>query len=377
MTAWTRQTYDTVVIGAGPAGSIAACEIARAGKSVLLVDRGQFPRAKVCGCCIAPAGADALKSIGLAGVLKDAATIRHATIRAGQSVATIAAPAYRILCRETFDSRLADAARTAGAEVVFCVSARVMIDGNVQLNGEDRAVSARAIIVADGLGGTALADHPHFHWRISSSSRMGIGTALARSPLALAHDEITMLCHRDGYLGLVKLPSGGVNAAAALDPGAVRKAGGPAALCSLILSSCGVDPQPLENVSWRGTPLLSRVRSVIELNNIYIVGDAAGYVEPFTGEGMTWAIQSSVRLARIVIDALEERAAAGEWTAAHRKLLAMHHHRCTLISQFIRHPLLVQLGICSLNHIPSASALASLLLEPFTARPLDEKRQPA
>ena len=368
-----HSSYDTIVIGAGPAGSVAAYQVALAGRSVLLLDRSEFPRAKVCGCCIAQSATRSLDSIGLSKVLDGAASIRRATIRTSRAAATIASPMYRVLSRETLDSRLAAAAGNAGAEVLFSVSARVTVEGKVHVSGIDHPLRARAVIVADGLGGAALADHPSFSWRTSRTSRMGVGAALARSPVELGDDEIAMLCDRVGYLGLVRLPDGGINAAAALDPAAVRCAGGPSMLCSQILASCGVDPSAVLEVQWRGTPRLSRTRSIIESGNIFVLGDAAGYVEPFTGEGMAWAIQSAVELSKVVT--VTPRSAAGAWTSAHQALLASHHRRCRLLSQFIRHPYLLNLGIHAVNHIPSVSSLASRLLGPFTSDTLDEQGQ--
>ncbi len=377
MTLPFRPTYDTIVIGAGPAGSVAAYQIARAGKSVLLVDRSTFPRAKVCGCCIAHPGINVLHSIGLSEVLEGAMTIRKATIRSGNSAASIHSPLYQVLSRETLDYRLALAAQKAGADVAFSMSARVTIDGQVQVSNSDTPLHARTIIVADGLGGTSLADHPAFSWRTSLSSRMGVGAMLERPPISLADNEIAMLCSRAGYLGLVRLPCGNINAAAALDPAAVRIAGGPSHLCSQILISCGVDPHAFATAQWRGTPLLTRARSCIESGNIFVLGDAAGYVEPFTGEGMTWAFQSAIELSRITVSTLESGSAPGAWTTAHHALLASHHRRCRVVAQLIRHPLLLKFCMYAINHVPSASSLASGLLGPLAPYQLVEQGQPA
>lgn len=59
------ETWDAVVVGAGPAGSVTARELARRGRRVLLVDKATFPRAKVCGCCLNRASLAALDAVGL------------------------------------------------------------------------------------------------------------------------------------------------------------------------------------------------------------------------------------------------------------------------------------------------------------------------
>ncbi|HEY7428386.1 MAG TPA: FAD-dependent oxidoreductase, partial [Gemmataceae bacterium] len=61
----SRRTWDVVVVGAGPAGAMAAHELARRGCAVLLVDRAAFPRWKVCGCCLNGHALVTLQAAGL------------------------------------------------------------------------------------------------------------------------------------------------------------------------------------------------------------------------------------------------------------------------------------------------------------------------
>ena len=70
-------TWDALVIGAGPAGSVAARELARRGCRVLLVDKATFPRPKVCGCCVNGAAIRALERLGLGHVLDGAIAARQ------------------------------------------------------------------------------------------------------------------------------------------------------------------------------------------------------------------------------------------------------------------------------------------------------------
>lgn len=69
MNSTIQQTWDAIVIGAGPAGSFTALQLARAGKQVLLVDKAHFPRAKVCGCCINQSAYRVLQRAGIGGVV--------------------------------------------------------------------------------------------------------------------------------------------------------------------------------------------------------------------------------------------------------------------------------------------------------------------
>src|SRR5580658_10826881 len=81
--------WDVIVIGAGPAGSVTALELARLGCRVLLVDKASFPRSKVCGCCLNGAAIGTLHDLGLGNVLADAVSLNRVSIAAGSRVADV------------------------------------------------------------------------------------------------------------------------------------------------------------------------------------------------------------------------------------------------------------------------------------------------
>jgi 2-polyprenyl-6-methoxyphenol hydroxylase-like FAD-dependent oxidoreductase len=326
-----------------------------------------MPRQKVCGCCLAPGGVAALASAGVADVLSDALSMNACELRIGGHAAILPAPGFRVIGREVLDCRLAAAAQAAGARVVTGWSARVQSDGTVRLGRRTGGVvflRARAVIVADGLGGSSLADRPEFGWWIDPRSRMGLGASLSRSPVPLPSGQMAMLCGRFGYLGLVRLPTGEIDAAASLDPAAAREAGGPAQVCTELVRSVGGDAEALSGASWRGTPLLTRRRTCIEFGNVYVVGDAAGYVEPFTGEGMTWAIRSALLAAQIIEARLAGRAAPGDWTAAYRQGVASEHRRCGVVACLSRSPRAVRAALAIGSCVPSLLGRVATALGP-------------
>ena len=67
-----RRVWDVIAVGAGPAGACAARELARAGRSVLLVDKSSFPRYKVCGSCLNGRVLSALEAVGLGALVEEA-----------------------------------------------------------------------------------------------------------------------------------------------------------------------------------------------------------------------------------------------------------------------------------------------------------------
>src|SRR5687768_10624908 len=112
---------DVVVIGAGPAGSVAAMLLARRGWDVTLVEQHRFPRDKVCGECLSALGMEVLDRHGLGAPVRDAGAVPLATSSAfsagGRSLQlTLPSPMWG-LSREVFDGLLLDAAREAGVLV--------------------------------------------------------------------------------------------------------------------------------------------------------------------------------------------------------------------------------------------------------------------
>src|SRR5215216_3203258 len=123
--------FPVVVVGAGPAGSVAARELARRGTRVLLADQAAFPRPKVCGCCLNAAGIAALEAVGLGHVLRElgAVPLRRVRLAAGRADAEVALPGGVAVSRDALDLALVREAGEAGATVRTGVRAKVEDDG--------------------------------------------------------------------------------------------------------------------------------------------------------------------------------------------------------------------------------------------------------
>jgi menaquinone-9 beta-reductase len=142
--------YDVVIVGAGPAGSSAALAARRRGASVLLLDKAAFPRDKACGDGIAPYALDVLRDLGVTGVEEGFAPVESLQLigpRGGSVIRTLKRPDYTIP-RKVFDARLVEAAVAAGATLARH-TVRVLDErpGSVVLDG---VISARTVIGADG-----------------------------------------------------------------------------------------------------------------------------------------------------------------------------------------------------------------------------------
>ena len=365
----TERLWDVIVCGAGPAGSVAARQIAQRGLDVLLVDKASFPRSKVCGCCLNGTALSALEAIGLGEITSRlSAPLLHTwQLYTRNSQAKCSLPVGAALSREALDQMLACEAIKAGASLLENSQATITDQGDeqcvVRLShlGAHYDVRAKVVIAADGLSGGVASAVRDLPTEVNRSSRLGAGTILNDGPSHYESGTIYMSSSRGGYVGLVRLEDGRLDIAAALDREAVQQAGGPAATAMNILKEVSLPvPEGLAESSWRGTPVLTRRRVKAAAKRVFLIGDAAGYIEPFTGEGIAWALVSGIYVAPCAAKAVDkwEPEFADQWTKLHRRLLGKRQRSCRLVGKLLRTPLLAD------------GAARLLRIAPWLARPL-------
>ena len=368
--------WDAIVVGAGPAGAVAALGLAREGASVLLVDREPFPRWKVCGACVGPAAVAHLRSIGLEDLLarRDAVPLTHLRLSCAGREARVPLRGNVALSRSVLDQALVDAAVGAGVAFRDGTSATVERSGqdrvelSLRSDGARRAAWARVVIDATGLAGLLVpraetdrgegdvegAMPVRTRSRVASSSRIGVGVELAAGALPLATGELRMVVGRNGYVGLVRTEAGALNVAAAVDREALRA--GPAAAVDLILLEAGLPTLPEGSGSrWRGTPPLTHRPVARASTRLFRLGDAAGYVEPFTGEGIGWALASGGAVVRVALAAIAgwRGELVAEWERTYGREVARQQRVCRVLSRALRHPLLVRTAVMALGRRPA------------------------
>jgi flavin-dependent dehydrogenase len=103
---------------------------------------------------------------------------------------------------------------------------------------------------------------------------------------------------------------------------------------------------------------LTRRASCLALERVLVVGDAAGYVEPFTGEGIAWAIESAIALAPVAHRAVcQWQPSLGlEWARIHYNTIARRQVICRVMSRMLRHPVLCGMFVHILSQAPSMAA---------------------
>lgn len=317
---------DVLVIGAGPAGAATALRCARAGLRVLLVDRARFPRDKPCAEYLSP---ETLRHLHLLGVLPAVdragghplagttvvgprgARLTGLFARAGHDPFR---PTGLALPRLLLDHALVAAAAAAGAELLEGHTARELLyeDGAVAGavlragRGGARAVRARLTVGADGLRSVVarrLGGRRH-----GVPARVGFVTHVAE--VAGLDSCAEMHVGRDGYAGLNPLGGGRANVALVVPRDRVQDArGGIARFFFETLDRFpGVRGRVraaalLRPVTATG-PFAVRARRVVAPGAL-LVGDAADFFDPFTGEGVCAALRGAELAAAAAVRALE------------------------------------------------------------------------
>lgn len=361
--------WDAIVIGAGPAGALTARQLALRGLAVLLVDRGTFPRWKVCGACLNAAALSTLAAVGLewVAIQHGAVPLLDMQLAAGTERTKIPLVGRAALSRSALDAALVDAAIRAGANWLPRTWARphsiTTAERCVALrqDGNEVLAAARIVVAAGGLGGA-----DEVRPVVQVGARFGAGTVAAEAPAAYRPGTIYMACGSGGYVGLVRIEDGKLNIAGALDYNAVRQHRGIGALAAAILAEAGLPAvASLAHLPWRGTPALTRhtVRPAAE--RLFVVGDAASYVEPFTGEGIAWALAAAVAVTPIVGRACTrwDPVLAAEWSARHRRIVQCRQWPCRLLAALLRRPALTRTVVRLVRRMPLLAVPLMRLLD--------------
>ncbi len=265
--------------------------------------------------------------------------------------------------RALLDAGLAAAAVDAGCRFLDGTLALVDDESNglrrvrLMQPGRCTGVAAHTVLIASGLGqGGAPAEAlPWAH--AARGSRIGARCTLAEAPAAYGDHVVFMALGSGGYVGIVRVEDGSLNVAAAFDAALVRNLETPGAAALAVLAEAGAPPLGgLADAQWLGTPGMTRRTRPLAGNRLFFLGDAAGYVEPFTGEGIAWALASARAVEPLVLKAIKrwDPRLTRDWGQAYHAAVGRHQLVCRALALGLRQPGLVRLGWEILERVPAA-----------------------
>ncbi|MBL9161619.1 MAG: FAD-dependent monooxygenase [Planctomycetaceae bacterium] len=352
--------WDAIVMGAGPAGAIAARQLGLQRKRVLLIDKARLPRDKVCGGCLGGSALALLNGIGLGHIPTacQGVSLQTFDFSSGGVTARISIADRIAISRRTFDDALVREAMRAG--VVVCDQTYGMLQPATEGNfrtvalrhaGRQAAVRAGVVVIATGLANAPPGCVAHSARR----SLIGLGALSDSAPCNIVSGSLHMAYGSAGYVGVTAVERGRFDIAAAIDPHALAAAESPGRLVREILQSSGSRlTADWENLQWHGTPRLTRRTTPIASHRCLLIGDAAAYVEPFTGEGIGWAMQSGALAASLLTGSVRQWDSTIEsrWKRLFDQAIGGRHRFCRTLSRGMRVKFLRQLAIRGLRHAP-------------------------
>jgi geranylgeranyl reductase family protein len=324
-----------IVVGAGPAGAAAALAASRGGARVLLLDRVDFPRDKPCGDGIAAHTLDVLTGLGVAGAVDGYRPVAALRLVApgGEAVARDLPRVAYTVPRRVFDARLVAAAVAAGVVLRRHTVRAVQDDGErVRL---DNRFSAGVVIGADGAGSVIRRSlghpaNPDGHLAIAVR---GYASSPERQQLI-----VTTRARWPAYAWVFPIGDGQAN----VGYGEVLR-GGPLSRAYLLERLNHLLPG-LEPAALRAHHLpLSTHRPPPGHGRILLVGDALSLINPFTGEGIFYAVLSG-SLAGDAAAAGPERVAV-RYASALRARLGRHLRHSSFATRLTRQPWLVDAAV--------------------------------
>lgn len=366
---------DVAIAGAGPAGALAATILARAGFTVRLFDRSRFPRHKLCGDTLNPGALAVLKrhvdieplmknSDAMGGMLLTGPGGTHVRGEYGDGIAG------RSITRKVLDQWLLDEALAAGAQLEEGVAIRdvAFVDGRAGgvitgTNGHARTHPAKLVIAADGRR-SAIAIARGLSRQPASPRRWAIGSYFSGVTGTTSLGE--MHVRHGHYIGVAPVPGGLTNACLVVPHGHGDQAiPRPDDALNGVLHS---DPElkdrfvaakPVEPVVMLGPLAVDATAAGQE--GLLLAGDAAGFIDPMTGDGLRFAVLGAEIAAAVTREVLE-----GKLSIAHAHVELAQRRRAAFRAKW-RFNRAMRSLVASPASVSMAAATARMLPSLFAA----------
>ena len=293
--------YDLIVVGGGPAGSAAAITAARAGARVLLLERGRLPRQKVCGEFVSAEGVETLRALDAEvadRLLASAPRIGRSRLFVdGQCVELPIEPEAASITRYELDLALWGAAEAAGAECrqqtrVMAISqagCAFYVTCMAEGGSATQALRAHTVIDASGRWSKLRAVAGETPTKQPAGRQRYVGLKAHFRTAEVGSPTVDLYFFRGGYCGVQPIGGGQVNACAMVRADVASSIDEVLSLHPALAERSRDWQQAGEEVAT--SPLVfGKPRPV--RGRVLCAGDAAGFVDPFVGDGITLALRS-------------------------------------------------------------------------------------
>jgi geranylgeranyl reductase family protein len=313
--------FDVAIVGGGPAGASCAAFCAAAGLRTVILEREKFPREKVCGDCLNPACWPFLRRLEVAARVRSSPhgkldrvefigiTGRHVTIQL-----PVADDAEIAIKRSLFDQILLNRARELGVTVfesttITALSSPDPRTDHWKIAAGEQTVQARTLVAADGRNSTVA----RLCGLLPRSTRDRVALQTHWPLPSDFGDRVVLEFRPEGYSGQAPVGDGVLNLCLVSIPKKISP------LRAWAEARFQIPP----NHSWRTITPLTREPISPGQPALFLVGDAARVVEPFTGEGIYYALASGELAAKAIIlqrNGGSAEAVAIAYSAAHAQL---------------------------------------------------------
>jgi geranylgeranyl reductase family protein len=317
------EVVDVAIVGGGPAGSACAALCAAAGLRTILLEREKFPREKVCGDCLNPACWPVLRRLDVADRVR---ALQHGQLDA---VEFIAIGGLRVhvelptgdageiaIKRSLFDALLLDRAKELGADVrdeTIVTAMHKSASGNWKIDIVNEVITARVAVGADGRNSTVarlrnLLPRPTRE-RVALQSHIDLPDKFG--------NRVVLQFLAEGYSGQAPVNDRELNLCLVAKPRNID---------ALKVWAEKEFKIPTDH-PWRTVTPLTRDAIPPTHDDLFLIGDAARVVEPFTGEGIYYALRSGELAADAIVKLIrgvDRQLISREFTRAHA---AMYHGR--------------------------------------------------
>ncbi|HTS17851.1 MAG TPA: FAD-dependent monooxygenase [Verrucomicrobiae bacterium] len=298
--------FDVIVVGGGPAGATAATGCAQQGLHVALFEHARFPRHKICGDVLNPNCWPVFERLGIAGKIR---ALPHHCIEgasfttSSRSTLAIALPVATIAVRRSLlDAVLLDHARSVGVQVIEGEAVRDVTPGGRIRTPHGEYMARQAIIGADGRHSVVARQTGLNRLRPVRNGPVAFQSHF-RAPAALDR-RVQLHLFRGGYCGLVRVDAGNVNLCIVTNPPMARFHRDCEALFAHTVAQnphfreLGITPEPLEPL--RSAHPLAAPAARASGHGVLLAGDALHTMEPFTGQGIYFALRTGELAAEAV-----------------------------------------------------------------------------